>query len=204
MRCLHCQNWTISQWRESFHKLEPCEVAKEIERLRKKGCRNINLVGGDPTPWVAQWLETFKHVTMNVPIVWNSNSYYTPETARLLSGFADIYLLDFKYGPANCAKKISNATNYWKTCTRNHLEAKEYGELIIRVLVLPNHLVCCTKPILNWIAEHLGSETRVNLLFQYRPEWKACEIPKIGRSLSEDEMQRATKYALQAGLKNLV
>jgi putative pyruvate formate lyase activating enzyme len=204
MRCLHCQNWTISQWRENFHKLEPCEVAREIERLRKKGCRNINLVGGDPTPWVTQWLETFKHVTMNVPIVWNSNSYYTPETAHLLSGFADIYLLDFKYGPANCAKKISNATNYWKACTRNHLEAKEYGELIIRVLVLPNHLVCCTKPILNWIAEHLGSETRVNLLFQYRPEWKACEIPEIGRSLNEDEMQQATKYALQAGLKNLV
>lgn len=204
MRCLHCQNWTISQWKESFHKLEPCEVAREIERLRMKGCRNVNLVGGDPTPWVKQWLETFKHVTMNVPIVWNSNSYYTPETARLLSGFADIYLLDFKYGPADCAKKISNVTNYWEACTRNHLEAKERGELIIRVLVLPNHLVCCTKPILKWIAEHLGSETRVNLLFQYRPEWKAREIQEIGRSLSEDEMQQATQYAVQAGLKNLV
>ena len=59
----------------------------------------MNLVGGEPTPWLLQWLETFKHVTVNVPVVWNSNSYYSPEAASLLAGFADVYLLDFKYGP---------------------------------------------------------------------------------------------------------
>lgn len=203
MRCLHCQNWAISQWREKFHKLKPGDVAEEIRMLRLKGSRNVNLVGGDPTPWVKHWLETFKHVPLNVPIVWNSNSYYTPETSRLLSGFVDVYLLDFKYGPANCGKRISNVINYWDACTYNHLEAKENGELITRVLVLPNHLMCCTKPILNWIAENLGSETRVNLMFQYRPEWRAREIPEIGRSLSKDEMEQATQTAFQAGLKNL-
>jgi len=204
MRCRHCQNWTISQWKEDGTEYKPEELAKEIEQLRRGGCRNANLVGGEPTPWLKQWLETFRHVGVNVPIVWNSNSYYSEETARLLTGFVDVYLLDFKYGPGDCAERISDAPKYWEVCTRNHLEAKKNGELIIRVLVLPGHLECCTKPILNWIAENLGPETRVNLLFQYRPEWRAHEIPELRRQLSKEEREKAEKIAEKAGLTNIV
>jgi len=204
MRCHHCQNWTISQWIEEgeIYKLE--ELANEVEHLRMNGCRNANLVGGEPTPWLQQWLKTFKHVNVNIPVVWNSNTYYSPETAQLLAGFADVYLLDFKYGPGECAEKISDAPNYWKVCTYNHLEAEKYGELIIRVLVLPNHLECCTKPIMNWIAENLGTGTRVNIMFQYRPEWRAYEIPELRRRLTRDEMERAIKLAKEAGLTNFI
>jgi putative pyruvate formate lyase activating enzyme len=204
MRCHHCQNWTISQWMEPGTTYRPREIAKEVENLRLSGCRNANLVGGEPTPWLQQWLETFKHVSVNVPVVWNSNSYYSPETAQLLAGFADVYLLDFKYGPEDCAERISGAPDYWRVCTYNHAEAKKHGELIIRVLVLPNHLECCTKPTLNWIAENLGAETRVNLMFQYRPEWRAHEIPELRRRLSKDEMEKAVQLAEKAGLRNFI
>ncbi|MDH5754119.1 MAG: radical SAM protein [Candidatus Bathyarchaeota archaeon] len=204
MCCKHCQNWTISQWIEKGKVYRSEGLAKEIEHLRLNGCRNANLVGGEPTPWLQQWLETFKHVNVNVPVVWNSNSYYSPETAQLLAGFADVYLLDFKYGPSECAERISDAPNYWEACTRNHLEAKKYGEIIIRILVLPNHLECCTKPIINWIAENLGTETRVNVMFQYRPEWRAYEIPELRRRLTRDEMERAIQLAREANLANFI
>jgi len=204
MRCKHCQNWTISQWMENGRSYMTEEMANEVENLRRNGCRNINLVGGEPTPWLQQWLQTFKHVKVNVPIVWNSNSYYSPETAKLLSGFADIYLLDFKYGPEECAERISDAPRYWEVCTRNHLEAKKHGELIIRVLVLPEHLECCTKPIVNWIASKLGVGTRVNMMFQYRPEWRAHEIPELRRRLTEEERNRAVRLAEEAGLTNFI
>ncbi len=204
IRCHHCQNWTTSQWKEKGTEYKPEELAQEIENLYRDGCRNANLVGGEPTPWLKLWLQTFKHATVNVPIVWNSNSYYSTETARLLAGFVDVYLLDFKYGPGNCAQRISDAANYWQICTRNHLEAQKKGELIIRVLVLPQHLDCCVKPILNWIVEKLGPETRVNLLFQYRPEWRAHEIPELRRRLSEEEIETALQLACKAGLKNII
>jgi putative pyruvate formate lyase activating enzyme len=203
MRCRHCQNWTISQWKEAPMESTPEELAREVENLRLEGCINVNLVGGEPTPWLKHWLETFKHVDVNVPVVWNSNSYYSQETAQLLAGFADIYLLDFKYGPGDCAERISDAPNYWKMCTRNHLEAKKYGELLVRILVLPSHLDCCTKPIMQWIAENLGVETRVNVMFQYRPEWRAYEFPELSRRLTKAEMKKALRLAKQAGLKNL-
>jgi putative pyruvate formate lyase activating enzyme len=204
MRCLHCQNWTISQWMETCECYTPEKLAEVIERLRKEGCRNVNLVGGEPTPWLQQWLEAFRHVEINIPVVWNSNSYYSEETAKLLAGFVDVYLLDFKYGKGSCAERISEAPGYWETCTRNHLYAGKYGELIIRVLVLPEHLKCCTKPILKWIAENLGENTRTNVMFQYRPEWRAYEVQELQRRLTRKEMEEAIIYAKQAGLKNFI
>jgi putative pyruvate formate lyase activating enzyme len=204
MRCKHCQNYTISQWIEVGEAYRPETLAKEVDRLRTNGCRNANLVGGEPTPWLQQWFETFKHVNANIPIVWNSNSYYSPETTQLLAGFADIYLLDFKYGPGDCAERISDAPNYWTACTHNHLDAKKYGELIIRVLILPNHLECCTKPVLDWIVKNLGNETRVNVMFQYRPEWRAHEIPELSRKLTRDETEKAVQSAKAAGLVNFI
>lgn len=204
IRCLHCQNWTISQWFESGQVYTPQRLASMVEQLRRNGCRNVNLVGGEPTPWLQQWLETFKYVNLNVPIVWNSNTYYSEETSKLLIGFSDIYLLDFKYGNDECAERISNAPNYWEVCTRNHLFAQKHGELIIRVLVLPGHLECCTKEILNWIAENLGRKTRVNIMFQYRPEWRSHEIPELRRRLTTTEMTRAIQLAKEAGLSNYI
>ena len=203
IRCLHCQNWEISQWKEDSAHCRPEEMAKEVEKLRSNGCRNANLVGGEPTPWISHWLEIFSHVQMNVPIVWNSNSYYSQETAKLLAGFADVYLLDFKYGPRDCAARISDAPMYWDVCTRNHLEAKKHGELIIRVLVLPGHLDCCVAPILHWIGGNLGTETRLNLMFQYHPKWRSNEIPELRRRLTKEEMTQASCLAKKEGLNNL-
>jgi putative pyruvate formate lyase activating enzyme len=204
LKCLHCQNWGISQWFESGETHSPSQLAKAIEALRRGGCRNVNLVGGDPTSWLSQWLQAFRRVTVNVPVVWNSNSYYSEETAKLLAGFVDVYLLDFKYGPEDCAERLSDAPDYWMTCTRNHLYAKKYGELIIRVLVLPEHLECCTKPILNWISENLGDSVRVNLMFQYHPECRAQEVPELRRRLTEAERKRAIELAKEAGLTNFI
>jgi putative pyruvate formate lyase activating enzyme len=224
IRCLHCQNWGISQWQEEGTPVNPAGMAVLAEKLRGQGCRNLNMVGGDPTPNCWLWLRTMAHIdtdiatvwnsnsyqghipktAFNLPLVWNSNSYYSCETAWLLAGFIDVYLLDFKYGNNKCATEISGAPGYWETCTRNHLMANKYGEMIIRVLVLPEHNECCTRPILQWISDNLGEWTRVNLMFQYRPEWRAKERRELSRRLNKQEIDEARKVARDVGLKNLV
>jgi putative pyruvate formate lyase activating enzyme len=224
IHCIHCQNWGISQWREKGTPSAPVRMAAVVDSLRKQGCRNVNMVGGDPTPNCWLWLQTMREVgagiatvrncdsyvghipktICNIPWVWNSNSYHSQETAELLAGAVDVYLLDFKYGNNDCAESISDAPGYWEACTRNHLMAKKFGELIIRVLVLPKHNDCCTRPILEWIAENLGHWTRVNLMFQYRPEHRARERRELRRRLNRQEIQKASQIAKEVGLKNLV
>ncbi len=204
IRCIHCQNWDISQWQSNGVSLTPEMMALQVAELADKGCRNINMVGGDPTPYVWHWLEAMNHVKQPIATVWNSNSYYSLETAKLLAGFIDLYLLDFKYGNNKCASEISDAPGYWEAATRNHLWAHEHGELIIRVLVLPGHNECCTRPILEWIHDNLGAMTRVNLMFQYRPEWRARERPELSRRLTQAEITEARQIAEAVGLLNLV
>ncbi|MCW4050203.1 MAG: radical SAM protein [Candidatus Bathyarchaeota archaeon] len=204
IRCIHCQNWDISQWRSSGTSVTPEMMALQVKDLAGKGCRNINMVGGDPTPMTWQWIETMNKVDINIATIWNSNSYYSEETRKLLAGFIDLYLLDFKYGNNECASEISDAPGYWEAATRNHLMAHEYGELLIRVLVLPGHNECCTRPILQWIHDNLGPDTRVNLMFQYRPEWRAGERPELKRELTSEEVAEARHIADEIGLRNLV
>ncbi|MDP6457858.1 MAG: radical SAM protein [Candidatus Bathyarchaeota archaeon] len=204
IRCIHCQNWGLSQWQEHGTPMGPRGMALLIERLREQGCRNINMVGGDPTPYCWLWLRTMAHVDASIATVWNSNSYYSRETSLLLAGFIDLYLLDFKYGNDSCAAEISGAPGYWEACTRNHLMADRYGEVIIRVLVLPGHNKCCIKPILEWIVGNLGPWTRVNLMFQYRSEWRAREHKELGRRLNRQETDEALLIAREVGLMNLV
>jgi putative pyruvate formate lyase activating enzyme len=121
-----------------------------------------------------------------------------------LAGFADVYLLDFKYGSENCAIRISDAPHYWEVCTRNHIDAAKYGELIVRILVLPGHLDCCTRPIFDWIASNLGKSMRINVMFQYRPEWRASEVPELRKRLAKGEIEKVLQLAEDVGLCNVV
>jgi putative pyruvate formate lyase activating enzyme len=204
LKCLHCQNWSISQHYERGKEFTPEMMAKAVERLKIFGCRNLNMVGGDPTPYLHRWLDTFNLLDVNIATVWNSNSYYSETTAKLLAGLIDVFLLDFKYGNNQCAEKLSCAPQYWETCTRNHLDAQKHGELIIRVLILPDHNECCTQPILSWIAKYLGPNVRLNLMDQYRPEWKASQIPELRRRLTRREFDEAKQLAKDVGLTNVI
>ncbi len=127
--------------------------------------------------------------------------YLSKEGMKLLSGTQDVYLTDFKYGNDECALKYSKVPNYWEIVSRNHKLAFEDAEMIIRHLVLPEHVECCTKDILEWIERGLGPNTRVNIMGQYRPAGKAREYPEISRSVSGEEINRARKIAEEVGIE---
>ena len=120
-------------------------------------------------------------ITENILQVWNSNMYCSEETMKLLQGIIDVYLTDFKYGNDTCAKRLSKVDNYFRIIKRNHKIAYKQGELIIRHLVLPNHIKCCSEPIFQWINRNIP-DVAVNVMAQYRPEYHAYEHKEISRS----------------------
>jgi putative pyruvate formate lyase activating enzyme len=196
--CVFCQNWDISQNPGQGDVYSPRWVVDLIER-RSTSTRNTNWVGGDPTSNLPFILECLTLCNANIPQVWNSNMYLTLETMELLDGIVDVYLTDFKYGNNECAKRLSNVDDYWDIVSRNHKIARSQCEMIIRHLVLPNHFECCTKPILEWIAENLR-DVRVNVMDQYRPEFNAYEHEDLTRRLKSGEFERARELALDLGL----
>ncbi len=202
-KCVFCQNYDISQEPEAGAEFTPKELARLIEEAKKEGARNVNWVGGNPDPNLPAILEALRECEANISSVWNSNMYYSSEAAELLKGTQDVYLADFKWFDDSCAKKYSKVDNYLEVVSRNHLIARKDAELIIRHLVMPGHLECCTKPILNWISRNLGRDVRVNVMDQYRPCYLAHQYPEINRPISWDEFCTAISYAREAGLENL-
>lgn len=203
-KCRFCQNWDISQFPEEGAEADPKIIARLVEKARKNEARNVNWVGGDPTPNLHAILEALLLCEANIPSVWNSNMYLTAEAMDLLAGTQDVYLTDFKYGNDRCAERLSLVKNYFEVVSRNHRLAMDDAEVIVRHLVMPNHLECCTYPVLKWIAENLGRDTRVNIMDQYRPEYLASKFEEINRRITAEEMNRAVSYAKKVGLRNIL
>ncbi|MGQ9787800.1 MAG: radical SAM protein [Candidatus Hadarchaeaceae archaeon] len=203
-KCQYCQNWDISQYPEEGVLVSPASIAKLIENAAREGARNVNFVGGEPTPNLQTILEALKLCQADIPSVWNSNMYLSVESMELLSGTQDIYLTDFKYGNDKCAERYSQITRYFEIVARNHRLAFGDAELIIRHLVLPNHLNCCTRPILKWIAKNLDPMTRVNIMDQYRACYLADQFEEINRQLTREEFLESIKIAEEVGLKNVI
>ena len=197
-RCIHCQNSEIIE-NPSGDYLVDDDLVRRIENRFKRGGRNVNLVGGNPDQHLHNILDVFTKVDVPVPVIWNSNMYHSSESGKLLTGFVDVYLADFKYGPSDCAERISDVKNYWDVVNRNLMCAYKHAEIYIRHLLLPNHVECCAKPIMEWVSQNIPN-AKFNLMFQYHPCYRAIGHEEIGRLLSAPEKQRSLELMEEYGI----
>ncbi len=201
--CVFCQNYDCSLDPESGRDINPRELSSVIARLRREGVANVNFVGGDPIPNMHNVLAALANTDVNVPTVWNSNMYATEEGMRLLLEVTDFWLPDFKFGNDECARRLARVKDYLRVVTRNHILAYHSGDMIVRHLVMPNHMDCCTKPVLDFLAKEMPG-VLVNVMDQYHP---ANEVVRdtarwrdISRRLTRQEAREAWDYAGSLGL----
>ncbi len=200
-KCVYCQNFEISHGKDFGIIISPSELASKIDAFRAEGIRNVNFVGGEPTLYIHKILETLNKVKMNIPVIWNSNGYCSKKTMELLNGIVDLYLFDFRYFNDECAIRLSSALpGCIEILKRNHLIAIKQAESLIRILVLPNHIECCTKPMLEWISKNLGKKVLINLMDQYYPIFKTKAFPEINKRLAPEEFNAVVCYAKDLGL----
>jgi putative pyruvate formate lyase activating enzyme len=199
LECQFCQNHDISRRPRSGKALRPEGCAAIIES-EEWSSRNVNWVGGDPIPNVPFILDVMRVVGGKHPRpqVFNSNMYMTEEVMHLLEGVVDVYLADFKYGNDDCARRLSRVERYFEVVSRNHRMASEQAELMVRHLVLPGHVECCSIPVLDWLRENIGP-VRVNVMDQYRPVYNAHEHEDIDRRLTTKEFLTAYRHAEELG-----
>jgi hypothetical protein len=124
-------------------------TARLLARRRARKTKADRLFWFDEVPGKALYEGKF-----NAPMLWNSNFFITLESMKILRLLTDVWLPDFKFGPGRCAMALAKTPWYWETVTRNLGLIAEWGEdYSIRHLVMPNHVECCTYPVLGWIAE---------------------------------------------------
>lgn len=208
----NCQNWDISQPKTKNsivgETVNPVRLAEITEELAREGAANINYVGGEPTVDLHTIINSLKYVRRSVPLVWNSNMYCSMDTMKILRDVVDLWLPDFKFWNDECAKRlmwVGAKASYPDTARRNHVFAVNHGSMIVRHLVLPGHVECCTKPILNFIAGTMGEKVLVNVMAQYYPANMVARTPEkypdIARYPSRDEIQQAYAHARTLNLE---
>jgi putative pyruvate formate lyase activating enzyme len=200
LRCAFCQNYDISTSPGLGRQIPAQGMVAFIESAAKGGAKNINWVGGEPTPDLHYVLEVLSHAGTNIAQIWNSNMYLTKDALELLDGVVDVYLTDFKYGNDACALRLSEVEDYTRVVTRNHRLAATQCEVIVRHLMLPGHLECCTLPILQWLAENLP-QALVNIMAQYHPEHRAREFPELREKILRSDHRLALEHARRLGLE---
>jgi len=202
MRCVYCQNYQISQLGEG-REVSPEELAEIFLELQAMGCHNLNLV--TPSHVVPQILSALYLAVkkgFRLPIVYNTSSFDSLESLRLLEGIVDIYLADLKYADREIARRYSKVKNYPEVAMAAIREMhRQVGDLIldergiavrgllVRHLVLPNGLAGTEK-----VAEFLGSLSKkmaVNVMDQYYPSYMAWKYPELSRRITQREYHQA-------------
>jgi len=209
--CVFCQNYDISHLGDG-RDVDSAYLANAMLSLQNYGCHNINFV--TPTHYAPQILEALIIAIekgLKVPLVYNCGGYESLDMIKLLDGIVDIYMPDIKYGNNEVAKKYSKAPNYFdiakSVVTEMH---RQVGDLVInsqgiaerglliRHLVMPNG-IAGTDKVVDFVAK-LSKNTYINIMAQYRPQYKANDYPEINRRITTDEYISAILLAEKAGL----
>jgi len=218
LRCVFCQNFETSQHGEGTE-VTAAELARIMLDLQDIGCHNINFV--TPEHVVPQILEALVIAVergLRLPLVYNTSTYDSLESIRLMEGLVDIYMPDFKLWDAEHCRKYLVASDYADAARAviaamhsqvGELKVDEQGlalhGVLVRHLVMPG-LLDDTCEIMHWLATTLSRDTYVNVMDQYYPAYKAETEPRfaeINRGICDNEFCHAIELARAAGLWRL-
>ena len=214
LQCVYCQNHEIAAGRLG----KPCtteQLAETFLDLQAQHAHNINLV--TPThmmPRILDALQLAKEKGLRIPIVYNTGGYENPETLKLLEGWVDIYLTDFKYMSAALSGAYSHAAAYAEMAKPALAEmVRQTGEarfspdgmmrrgVIVRHLLLPGQ-TADSKTVVEYLYRTYGDKIWISLMNQYTPlEW-VQEDPVLHRRVTQAEYDAVVDYAVELGVEN--
>lgn len=214
LRCVYCQNYEIARAEKGIG-ITVERLAEIFIELQQKGAANINLV--TPTHYTLEILEALKLAKqkgLTLPIVYNCSGYENVETLKMLRGFVDIYLVDYKYEDPQLAQRYSNAKEYpeiMKLALREMVEQcsearfDEEGMMqngvIVRHLLLPG-AVQQAKQIVKYVYETYGDQVYLSLMNQYTPLPHVAAWEELNRTVTVEEYEEVVDYAIALGVEH--
>jgi putative pyruvate formate lyase activating enzyme len=197
-----CQNHDIAHQKNGFD-LTPEELAQWFVKLQEVGnVHNINLV--TPEHVVPQVVLSILHageLGLRIPIIYNTSSFDSLDSIRLLNGLVDIYLPDFKVWNNATSKRYLKADNYAEVARESIKEMySQVGDIcftqdgIAKKGVLVRHLVMPGQEnegheIVRWLAENISTDLYVHIMEQYHPR---AHVGKPKRAVGVPHHPKAT------------
>lgn len=213
LRCVYCQNYEIAAG--SFGKAISTKRLGEIFlELQDQGALNINLV--TPTHYTLQIIEALDQVKhkLHIPVVSNTSGYESVEKLKLLDGYIDIYLTDFKYMNPGLAAKYSKAPDYPEVAKKaldemvrqvgvpvffeDKPEIMKSG-VIVRHLLLPGQLLD-SKKVIRYVYETYGDQVYLSIMNQYTPLPQVSDMPELNCKVKKKSYDKLIDFAVNLGV----
>lgn len=223
LRCVYCQNQAISgrvldaSKAPNVRKMDVSSLSQAFLDLQHQGAYNINLV--TPThylPVIVPAVALAREKGLQLPIVYNTSGYETPEAIHRLAGTVDVYLCDIKYWTAQTGKAYSMAPDYatvvWDAVEEMYKQVgpcvfDENGMLrrgvVVRHLVLPGRSYAAKK-IIGHLFKRYGNQIVYSIMNQYTPLPENPGIqafPELLAPLSQAEYEEVANFAIDLDLE---
>ncbi len=212
LRCLFCSEWQ--------HVVRPHDYGAEVldpdwffhvhARRVEQGARSISFVGGDPTPSLPAIFAALHAVPDALPVVWNCNAMVGDRALGLLRDVVAVWSLDAKFGNPRCAEQLAGVRGFdadreLRRTIAVALAAPTHAglpSLIVRHLLMPAHLACCTEPVLRTLAQLLADvapdHAQVNVMTTFVPTGPRAaqtRLPELGRWNAPEAIEQAVQLA---------
>ena len=210
LKCIYCQNYEVSRGNVG-KEISVSRLAQIFKELEQKGAHNINLVS--PSHYVLSIIEALKIYKPKIPIIYNSSGYATVETIKMLEGYIDIYLIDYKYTDSQKAKEYSSAPDYPNVVRSAIIESYRQkpecvidngimkSGVIIRHLVLPQNTKTAIE-VFDWVKGNTPN-AYFSLMSQYLPFAEALNHPILNRKITDREYNKVVDYICQFDFSNV-
>lgn len=214
LRCCFCQNRDIAIG-DSGLEISVERLSEIFLELQGKGAANINLVTGTHyIPQIIIALDLARKQGLNLPVVYNCGGYENVEALKLLEGYVDVYLPDYKYAQSELAQKFSHASDYPEKALlavqemvrqTGAVQFDENGYIrrgtIVRHLILPGHTKN-SKEVLKVLHRTFGAQIYISIMNQYTPVFEQKEYLELNRRVTGREYEKVLDYAFEIGIEN--
>jgi pyruvate formate lyase activating enzyme len=197
-RCLHCQNWEISQYPRLYHQIPGEDMTPEdvVREAEDAACESISYTYTEPTIFMefAYDCARLAHAR-GIKNVFVSNGYTTPEAAETIAPYLDANNIDLK-GDDRFYREIVGAKVQPVLDTIKLM--KKMGVWVeVTTLIIPGHND--SEELLRWIAEYIKSVDPAIPwhVTQFYPTYKLTDLPRTPLTV----LRKAREIGLKTGLK---
>ncbi|MCX9014544.1 MAG: AmmeMemoRadiSam system radical SAM enzyme [Candidatus Methanoperedens sp.] len=176
-RCLHCQNWNISQ--VTIDKAYTMEITPEeaVRRAVAAGCRSIAWTYNEPAIWHEYTYDSAVLAKKSgLKTVYVTNGYITPEALRRIAPYLDAFRVDIKSFSDDFYKKVCGAR--LAPVLESTKLAKELGVHIETITLLIPEMNDSPEEItqlVGWVRDKLGENTPMHFT-RFHPMYKMSDL----------------------------
>jgi len=168
----------------------PAQIAAQVAQKYKRGKKTL-IISGDVAHGLPFLLQILEKLSVSPVIVMAADPLYSDFAAKMFKRIIDIHALTVRWADPGCAAHFGSS-DYVDTVRKNIVLAPP-NETIVRIPLLPGHLECDAKFILDWLSIN-APDIRIQLIQAHKP--RAIEhAPELSRTVTITELNDVVAFA---------